>query len=109
MDLLKITDIDSYGVASVATDTDGERFIFMLSSERMYLPDIRAIVRVTETPDGYTPLAFVDSMSVESSVSPSMQDRVEGECFGVIKQIYKMEAENEEAKALERKAFNPEL
>lgn len=95
MDFVAMADIRKYKITSLTTNSDGNLFIFILTSDVERLSNIRATIQIIESAHRYSVSSTVDSMSIRSAVPVLTQTHIERECLIIIKKMLKTEAKSE--------------
>lgn len=109
MDFIAMADIRRYKIFSLTTSTDGDLFVFMLTSDVEHLSNIRATIQIVKTSQRYSIISTVDSTSVNSAVPALTQTRIEKECLSIIKELLKAGIKKEVKDKVKRETFHPQM
>jgi hypothetical protein len=114
MDLISINDINLYyRISHVIASTSGKNYVFILTSDIGYLPDIKADVCISRISADYTLIVFVDTIEDKKDtrimLPMSTQGHVEGECVKILHKVFEVEPRYKGAEPPKRKPFHPQL
>lgn len=104
-----MADVHRYKIFSLTTNTDGDLFVFMLTSDVERLSNIRATIQIAKTSQRYSIISTVDSMSISSAVPAITQTHIEKECLSIIKELLKTGIKKEVKDKVKRETFHPQM